>query len=229
MADKTKKALCAVNLLLAVFTAVMCFVYRANYSIVLKAVTASGFVLMGAVNLGYTFFSKKKILFPLLTFFGLSLCMAGDVVLFNDFIAGALIFVLGHLLYIAAYCVLCKPAWRDVIVTAAVSSASVLFVTLYPAFSYGSFLMTAVAVVYALVISFMLGKALSNAIGSKDGVSLTLLAGSVMFFVSDLALAFSIFGGDPSWASPLCMFTYFPGQCVIAFSVYLYNIKKQLP
>lgn len=229
MANNMKKAFGAVNLLLVVFTAVMCFIYRANYSMVLKAATASGFLLMGAVNMGYAFFAKKKILFPLLTFFGLLLCMVGDVVLFNNFIAGALVFVLGHLLYIAAYCVLCKPAWRDVIVTVAISLASVLFVVLYPAFSYGSALMTALAVVYALVISFMLGKSLSNATRRRDTVNLALLAGSIMFFISDLALAFSIFGGDPSWASPLCMFTYFPGQCVIAFSVYLYNIKKQLP
>lgn len=223
-----KKIVGIINLLLVAATAVMCLIYRSNYSIILKAATASGFVLMGAVNLGFTFYTKQKKAFSLLTFFGLSLCMAGDVVLFNNFLLGAVIFVLGHILYVAAYCCLCKPALRDVIIIAAVSAVSVLFVLLYPDFNYGSSVMTAVAAVYAVVISFMLGKAVSNLTRRRDAVNTALFIGSLLFFVSDIALAFSVFGGDPFWASPVCMFTYFPGQCVIAFSVYLYNFQKKL-
>lgn len=223
-----KKTVGIINLLLVAATAVMCVIYRSNYGVILKAVTASGFVLMGAVNLGFAFYTKKKTAFPLFIFFGLALCMAGDVVLFNNFLFGAVIFVLGHIVYIAAYCCLCKPSLRDILIIVGVSAVSVLFVLFYPAFDYGSSVMTAVAAVYAVVISFMLGKAVSNLTRRADAVNVTLLMGSLMFFVSDIALAFSIFGGDPSWASPVCMFTYFPGQCVIAFSVYLYNSQKGL-
>lgn len=223
-----KKAVGAVNLLLIAATAVMCVIYRMNYNIILKAVTASGFVLMGGVNLVYTLICKKKLAFPLLTFLGLLLCMAGDVVLFNNFLFGAAIFVAGHIVYIFAYCRLCKPSLRDLLIIGAVSAVSVLFVTLCPAFNYGSALMTAVAVVYAVVISFMLGKSLSNLTRCANAVNTALFIGSLMFFVSDIALAFNVFGGAPSWSDILCLFTYFPGQCVIAFSVYLYNSQKEL-
>ncbi len=223
-----KKTVGIINILLVSATAVMCVIYRMNYNIVLKAATASGFVLVGAVNLWYTFYTRKRKAFPLLAFLGLALCMAGDVVLFNNFIIGAAIFVLGHIAYIAAYCCLLKPSLRDLLVIGAVSLISVLFVTLYPSFNYGSSLMTAVAVVYAVVISFMLGKAVSNLSRRRDAVNWALIAGSLLFFISDIALAFSVFGGDPSWASLVCMLTYFPGQCVIAFSVYLYNLQKEL-
>ena len=86
--------------------------------------------------------------------------------------------------------------------------------------------MTAVAVVYALVISVMLGKALSNLITKRSVLNLLVFVGSLLFFVSDIALAFNVFGGSPSWSNTLCLFTYFPGQCVIALSVYFYNTNE---
>lgn len=221
-----KKLIFALNVLFFLFTAVMCGIYKSNYSLLLKALTASGFVAIGLVNLIYTLVLKKKSAFPALTFAGLVLCMAGDMILFNNFILGAAVFVLGHIVYIAAYCFFKKPCFKDIIPCAVIAVASVAFLMLYPAFNFGSAVMTAVALVYALVISFMLGKAVSNVFGKRDTVSAILVLGSLLFFVSDIALAFNIFGGSPAWSNTLCMFTYFPGQCIIAFSLYLYNINE---
>ena len=99
-------------------------------------------------------------------------------------------------------------------------------VTLVPAFNYGTAVMEGVAVVYALVISFMLGKGVSNLFQKTSAVTTAVAVGSALFFVSDIALAFNIFGGAPSWADPLCLVTYFPGQLLIALSLYLYNKSK---
>ena len=86
--------------------------------------------------------------------------------------------------------------------------------------------MTAVAAIYALVISVMLGKAVSDFITERSLLHAIILLGSLMFFVSDIALAFNVFGGSPAWSNTLCLFTYFPGQCVIALSLYFYNVLQ---
>ncbi len=201
----------------------MCVVYKNNYQLWLKALTAAGFVATGGVNFIHALLLKKKKSFPLLAFLGLVLCMAGDIILFKNFILGAAVFVFGHIAYIAAYCALKKVCVTDIIVTALTVAVSLAFILLYPAFNFGGAVMTAVAVVYALVISVMLGKALSNFITQSSVLNLLVFVGSLLFFVSDIALAFNMFGGSPAWSNTLCLFTYFPGQCVIALSIYFHN------
>ena len=211
-----------INIILPFFMLLSCIIYFFNYDIRLKALTASWFVVSGGVNLLYAVICRKKLLFPVFVFAGLALCMAGDIVLFKSFLPGAVLFVLGHIAYIASYSAVKKPSVTDLAFILPILLLSVLFVLFYPAFDYGSTVMTAVAAVYAAVISFMLGKALSNAFMHKTKANIFLLLGSILFFVSDIALAFNVFGGSPLWSDRVCMFTYFPGQCVIALSVYLY-------
>lgn len=218
-----KRLIVLLNALFIVFTAFMCFIYKNNYQLWLKALTASGFVAIGVVNLIHALLLKKTKGFPFLALLGLALCMAGDIILFKNFILGAAVFVLGHVAYIVAYCSLKKVCVTDIIVTALTAAASLAFILLCPAFNFGGAVMTAVAVVYALVISVMLGKALSNLITKRSVLNLLVFVGSLLFFVSDIALAFNVFGGSPSWSNTLCLFTYFPGQCVIALSVYFHN------
>ncbi len=222
-----KRTVLLLNILLSVAMAVLCTVYFLNGGIYLKAACSLTFTAVGAVNLIFAAASKNKpITFPLLTFLGLLLCTAGDIVLLYNFIFGATLFVCGHVLYVFAYCSLEKPSVKDVAFIAVISAASVCVVTLVPAFNYGSAVMEVVAVVYALVISFMLGKGVSNLLQKTSAVTTAVAVGSTLFFVSDIALAFNVFGGSPSWADPLCLVTYFPGQLVIAISLYLYNKSK---
>ncbi len=222
-----KKTFLFLNLFLSAVLAVLCAVYFINGGIYLKSACSLTFTTVGAVILVFAAVSKnKRITFPLLTFLGLLLCTMGDIVLFYNFIFGAVLFVCGHVLYVFAYCALEKPCVKDAVFIAVISAASVCVVTLVPAFNYGTAVMEGVAVVYALVISFMLGKAVSNLLRKPSAVTTAIALGSVLFFVSDIALAFNIFAGSPSWADPLCLATYFPGQLVIAVSLYLYNNSK---
>ena len=43
-----------------------------------------------------------------------------------------------------------------------------------------------------------------------------------MFYFSDVMLALRMFGGAPLLADRLCLFTYFPGQAVLAHAVFYY-------
>lgn len=212
------------TVLLSAVMIALCVVYYQKGGNFFKGTCSAAFTAVGAVNLIFCAVEKrKKLFFPVLTFSGLFLCAAGDVLLLHHFIFGAALFVCGHVLYVIAYCTLEKPSAKDILFIAAVAAISLCVVTLVPAFNYGSALMEAVAVVYAVVISFMLGKALSNLICKGNGVNAAIAVGSLLFFVSDIALAFNIFGGAPAWSNPLCLVTYFPGQLLIAWSLYLYS------
>ena len=53
--------------------------------------------------------------------------------------------------------------------------------------------MEVVCVFYALIISFMLGKAVSNIIRERNILNLLIVIGSFLFFFSDLMLLFDVF------------------------------------
>ena len=69
-----KRLIVLLNALFIVFTAVMCFIYKNNYQLWLKALTASGFVAIGVVNLIHALLLKKTKGFPFLALFCYFLC-----------------------------------------------------------------------------------------------------------------------------------------------------------
>ena len=73
---------------------------------------------------------------------------------------------------------------------------------------------------YAIIIAAMLGKALSNYLADKSLTNKLIMIGSAMFWFSDLMLAFNMFGNGGQLAGRLCSFTYWPGQCILAYALY---------
>ena len=78
---------------------------------------------------------------------------------------------------------------------------------------------------YALIISLMVGKAISNFVKERTVLTATVLVGSILFFFSDLMLVFDWFMGIGRIAALLCMSTYYPAECILAFSSWL-NTKN---
>ena len=76
-----------------------------------------------------------------------------------------------------------------------------------------------VCIIYALIISTMLGKAIGNFVREKNAVNGTIAVASVLFFFSDLMLVFDWFIGLWSWTDHACMGTYYPALCLLAFSM----------
>ena len=86
--------------------------------------------------------------------------------------------------------------------------------------------MQIVCLVYALIISLMVGKAISNFVKERTVLTATVLVGSILFFFfSDLMLVFDWFMGIGRIAALLCMSTYSPAECILAFSSWL-NTKN---
>jgi hypothetical protein len=187
----------------------------------LKGVTSSWFVLLGAVNLC----SARKLEWKRLRFFllmeaGLFCGMCADVLLGVAFFAGIGVFALGHVLYLVAFYTLEKFSRQDLWIIAPLAAVSMFVVTGTPWITVADPVLQKLLLGYAVIISAMLGKAISNLIRHPSPARWLLAIGSVMFWFSDLMLAIDMFGQASRLTWILCSYTYWPAQNLLAHSLY---------
>ncbi|MBD5132524.1 MAG: lysoplasmalogenase [Clostridiales bacterium] len=213
-----------VNLGLALFLWFGDCVYVRYSNLWIKSVTSLLFVIVGVVNLVYATLSKpetRKLKFPILMLTGLVFAMLGDVILEVEFIVGASLFAVGHVFYFVSYIFLEKFKPTDLIYGLCIFVPAVLLITLAPIFDFGDVVMEVVVVVYAAVISCMVGKAIANFVRAKNKTNLIILIGSLLFFISDFTLLFNVFSTLP-YFGVICLATYYPAQFLLGFSVFSY-------
>ena len=209
------------NIVLLVLAVVCLFYYDYEGGLWRKGVTSGWFVLLGAVNVAYgKKLGGKDLRFLLLAELALFLSMAADVLLGVQFLVGTAVFALGHVCYFAAFCALEKFRRRDLLVTAPIGVVSLILALATPFIRVEDPVMQAMLVVYALVISFMLGKAVGNLLVKRSLSRWLLAVGAAMFWFSDLMLALNLFGSGGRLASTLCMYTYWPGQNLLAHALF---------
>lgn len=220
MESNKKKIFFAASLILIVLIIIGDIFYVINGELWLKSITSAGFVLLGATCLTQTLMNKdenKK--FPSIMIVGLFFAMLGDIILNIQFISGAALFAIGHVFYFVSYCFVMKFKWTDLIYGVIIFVASCLFITLAPIFDFEGVLMEVVCVIYALIISLMVGKSISNIVQIKDVRNIFIVVGSPFFFFSDLMLLLNKFADLGRVVSVLCLATYYPAQCVLALSI----------
>lgn len=197
-----------------------------------KGVTSALFLLLGILFFILAVLKKKKLNFPIFMLIGLAFTMVADIVLNIFFIAGAVLFAVGHIFYAFSYYQLKGFQWSDLICSSILAVPAVLWITLAPMFHFGGILMEIVVVFYAVIISFMVGKAISNLITSiwkhKDyRVELIILIGSILFFFSDCMLLLNKFGSFSKdireVLTVLCLASYYPAQILLASSICVYS------
>jgi len=187
----------------------------------LKALTSFGFLAQGAGNhlLCRSGRSAENGRFSHRMVWGLLLCFGADVVINLDFMSGAVIFALGHVLYVLAYCVLAPMRNGDLKIGSVIFSFSALVLLGLPMLDFGSGLMKLVCIVYALVISLMVGKAIGNHLRLRRRQTALLAVGSILFFLSDFMLLLDVFADAPRITIWLCLLFYYPAQCLLAGSL----------
>lgn len=186
--------------------------------------TASGcFFLMGVTNLVYCLINKTDKKFPIFQTIGLFFAMLGDIILNIEFIPGAILFAVAHVFYFIAYCHIVKFAWKDLIAGGCIFVVSLILLLTLP-LNFGGILMQIICIFYALIISLMVGKAVTNIIREKSILNIIILIGSVLFYISDFMLVLNVFGGIRI-ADYFCLGTYYPAQILLAFSLF-YNACK---
>ena len=119
-----------------------------------------------------------------------------------------------------------KPRKTDVLPITLLFALALAIIKLVPALDFGSALVENLCIVYGLVISCMVGKTVSNYLHQKDTANLIFLIGSCLFYFSDVMLVLCRFGNAPKITDTLCLFSYFPAQCLIASAVYQFTNKE---
>ncbi|MDE6868936.1 MAG: iron-containing alcohol dehydrogenase [Clostridia bacterium] len=223
-----KKTVLALNFVLLLAIIALDIVFILSPGLVLKSITSACFVLAGIVSTVYALKAGAEKRFVCLMLTGLVLAMAGDVVNYNTadayFISGTALFAVAHVFYAAAYFCLNKFHYTDLIAAACIFVPSALFITLAPIFDFGGVLMEIVCVVYAFILSVMVGKALSN-LKMRTALSVLIAVGSVLFYVSDLSLLLNMFGKIRTVPRILCLATYYPAQFMLAFAIFESAVK----
>ncbi len=193
----------------------------------LKGLTSAMFVLLAIFNLIFAIKLKKcNLKFSCLLLTGLVFAMLGDILLNIHFKTGAILFAVGHVCFFISYLFRVKFSWWDILCGAIIFVPSMLFILLAPIFDFGGVLMEIICIVYALIISLMVGKAVSNLIRQRNLLNLIIVIGSVLFFISDLMLLLNVFGGLPKFVDVLCLITYYPAEFLLAHAIIvpaLYN------
>ncbi len=224
----TQKVMLGLNLVVIVAVFVLNYFYQSNgFDFTLKCICSGSFALLGVINLVYSLATKadnKKFYIGMSA--GLILAFLGDVLIRYDFIIGAATFALGHVCFVVAYCFMQRLQKLDYIISGTLFLGCLIFLLFCPWLTFEVEVFRIVCIVYALIISTMLGKAVGNFVREKNLVNVTIAVASVLFFFSDLMLVFDWFIGLWSWTDHACMGTYYPALCLLAFSMYMKSIKN---
>lgn len=200
-----------------------------GYSQYITKTTASLlFVICGATNLILCIKTKNTCNIKVMTLMllGLFFAMLGDILLIDYFIIGALLFAVGHVFYFVAYCFVERLKLKDLIWFAIIFVPSLLLILLFPKFEFNG--MQLLIIFYALIISAMLGKAVSNLTEKNNFlIKLVMATGALFFFLSDLMLLFNNFANMPKIYDIICIALYYPAEFILAFSIFLtgFNFK----
>lgn len=191
--------------------------------VVLKILTSILFVILGVISYKKGKSNKKYALFIIL---GLVFSMFGDTFLVLDrnqglyFYIGVVSFAIGHIIYIIGFSSCIRITLRDFIIFSVILIPTI-FIIVIGEFDFEG--MLPVIIVYAMIICFMVCRALSLTryySDNKKGIGMA-IAGAVMFLVSDLILLFIFFytkkcallGEEVNWI------IYYPGQAILAMSL----------
>lgn len=202
-----------------------------NHIAVAKTIGSVLFVVQCLVNilLGFKLYDKQKNIFIWVLLAAQIFACAGDIVLEINFANGAIVFGVGHVLFLIAFYVLNKFNWKDIPFILGFIVIVLLVLTLYPNFDFKGMKMVIYA--YGVIISIMLGKACSNCLSNLNKpLKFTILVGVVLFYLSDLFLLFFKFAGIDGFTRFFCLHLYYPANCILAFCAFLsvYTKNKRI-
>lgn len=223
-----QKLLLAVNALFVAVILALNYLYQSQgFDFTLKCICSGLFALLGVIDLVYALVTKrKKPAFYITMSLGLILAFLGDCLINRDFIIGAAAFALGHIFFVVAYCILQRVRALDFAISGGIFLASAAFLLFCPLLEFGQPLFQGVCLVYALIISSMLGKAIGNLVRTPCLYTVTLAVAGGLFFFSDLMLVLDWFIGLWSWTDHACMGTYYPALCLLAVSMALRSLTE---
>ena len=223
------KIFLAFNILVIASILVLNYFYqKAGFDYTLKFSISGMFATLGLVNLLYAFLAKAdNKIFHIMMALGLLFAMLGDVYINRDFIKGAVLFALGHVFFVIAYCFLTKMRITDTIISCVLFIGGTIFLT-SPLLTFEEPIFKYICVGYDLIISLMLGKSIGNFLKNKNFFTGLIAFASALFFFSDLMLVLDWFIGRWDWTDHACMGTYYPALSFLALSMIVKVIRDKI-
>ena len=222
-----KKSFITANAIMLILILIFDVCYMFGGGLPAKSIASIMFVIAGIINLIYCIKKKANLKFPKWMIVALTCAMLGDILLVLNFYLGTAVFAIGHIFYFVSYCMLEKINRRDLICGISIFAFALPVILFTPFLDFRSNLMKVVCCVYAFIISFMVGKAVSNLLKEKNSTNKTIAIGSILFFISDFMLMLDMFGNIPG-TNYLCLGTYYPGQFILALSLFRYASTNSL-
>lgn len=218
-----EKRVLAANVVLTLAVLVGNYFYQSlDFSYPIKLFCSFSFGLMGVLNCICMAGKGKNGVLYCLTL-GILFSCAGDIAINPSFVAGAAMFALGHILFVAAYFMHRGADGKNLALCALLAAAAAAFVWLCPILRFDPPLFRYICVAYAAIISVMVGKAVGNVRRESSLFTRVLAVSSVLFFVSDLMLLLAWFSSITGWTSHACMALYYPAMCLFAHSLLVYG------
>ena len=214
--------------LIAIVISDICYLFINTSEYITKTIASSIFVLGGLINLIYVLKNKKSYSsspnFKWWMMLGLVSACLGDILLIDYFILGVIFFALGHVLFFISFCMIEKFKLKDIFYGGSLFIVCALIILLYKGFDFEG--MKFLILIYALIISLMVGKSVSNFTSLKSTKNLIVAIGTILFFLSDFFLLFRLFAGMGRIGSILCLIFYYPAEFVLAYSIYVVSKEK---
>ena len=141
---------------------------------------------------------------------GLVVCSIADGVLCVHFIAGGATFVLGHILYMVAFCMMKSPNWQCAIVFLCLMGLPIVAMTRVRSVLGSKYVLI---LVYATILCLMVALASIQAP--------LFLAGAILFAVSDVLLGCLSFTRWKKQMDYISLAMYYLGQFLLGLAVFL--------
>lgn len=201
--------------------------YMINSELLSKSIASLMFVITGIINLNYCIKNKINLKYPKWMLGALICTMLADILLVLNFYLGTIVFAIGHVLYFTSYCKLEKINKNDFKYGVIIGVFSLSIISFIPFLKFDNSIMKTICSIYAVVISFMVGKTISNLRKENNPTNKIITIGSTLFFISDFMLMLDVFGGI-SVTGYFCLATYYPAQFLLALSIFIYGSNNLL-
>ena len=228
MSNGLKKFLIISNIvmisLIVLVDILYCFVFDDMLVQYITAFMACGLCIFNFI-LCMIYRKQKFIAFNILVFIGVIFGSVADFVIGIEFIAGGLLFAIGHILYIIAIFLISRFKWADLLFMVAVIGISLLLIFI-PMVDYHGYL--PLIVTYAIILSIMCAKCMSNYFlnKKKNLLNIVLMIAGVLFYISDLMLLLYFFKDASLLAFKWCIMLYYPSLAMFALTLLINTIKN---
>ena len=183
--------------------------YIITRSLFWKTLATTSLVTIGLINFNKCIKEKNDLSFPFWMMTGIVYTLTADVLLEIQFITGGIFFGISHICFFISYSKLHKIKLSDLKYGFII--ATMIMIPLILIINYNnpaSLIVFLLGLLYVLIISFMLGKSISNFLTIKNEVNKTLVIGATLYFISEICLILNIFGGYKIFRYPNLILYY---------------------